>query len=119
MLSAGAALKLAHADEGGDERLVHGFGDEIDEQAGDESGGEECIHGIGTAIDAGYSYFFEGGDELDDYAGCAHGEQGAQNAAVEGGRAGGRLVSGAVGDGAQKPALLVRMAARTRAMGTE
>ncbi len=84
LLGAVAALLFPHPDERGHERLVHRFGDEVDEQAGDERGGEKCVHGVGAAIDGGDGDLFAGGDELDEDASGAYREGGAEDAAVDG-----------------------------------
>ena len=51
LLGAIAALLFPHPDQRGHESLVHGFGDEVDEQAGNERRGKEGVHGVGAAID--------------------------------------------------------------------
>ena len=66
LLGALAALLFPHPDQRGHERLVHRFGDEVDQQAGDERCGEKCVHGVGAAIDGGDGNLLERGDELDE-----------------------------------------------------
>ncbi len=80
-----AALLLANADEGGDEGLVHGLGDEIDEQAGDEGGCQEGVHDVGATVDAGDGDFFERRGDFDGDAYGANGDGRAQDAAVDAG----------------------------------
>ena len=83
LLGAIAALLFPHPDQRGHERLVHRFGDEVDEQAGNERSGEKGIHGVGAAIDRGDGDLFCGGDELDEDARRADRESGAENAAMD------------------------------------
>ncbi len=90
LLGALAALLFPHPDQRGHERLIHGLGDEVDEQAGNERRGEKGIHGIGAAIDGGNADLLGSGDELDEDARCANGEDGAQDAAMDGGESAGR-----------------------------
>ena len=88
LLGAIAALLFPHPHQRGHERLIHGLGDEVDEQAGDERRGEKGVHGVGAAINGGDADFLGGGDELDEDARRANGDDGAEDAAMDGGELG-------------------------------
>ena len=82
LLRAVVAFALSDADQGGNEGLIHGLGDEVDEQAGDERGGEEGVHGVGAAVDAGDGKLLDGGDEFDEDGGGGDRSSGAKDLAI-------------------------------------
>jgi hypothetical protein len=83
LLGALAALLFPHPHQRGHESLIHGFRDEVDEQAGNERRGKKGVHGVGAAINSGDADLLRSSNELDEDARRAHRECGVEDAAMD------------------------------------